>query len=240
MQNGDGDRVRDAAARTHAIAAGARLDLVWDGFSDNGIAVAGRRVHAGRQAALASDDRAAEPDAASTPSRRRSRSAIRSTRSSRPTATVTPTRSPFDTTSSEPAHAILLVRGTQVVFTHGQQADRRARLEREARNAGRAPGRYVSRSQRRTARATSPRAVPFAIAQVRYVVLARDRVVVKPGGRFAMRVSTDAPSVQWRLNGRSGVLPRGTLHFRAPKSSGVYRLYVFAGGHAAKCAVVVA
>jgi hypothetical protein len=71
-------------------------------------------------------------------------------------------------------------------------------------------------------------------------VLARTRVVVRPGGRFALRVSTDAPRVSWRLNGRSGVQRSGTLHFRAPKTAGVYRLYVLAAGHAAKCTVVVA
>jgi hypothetical protein len=63
---------------------------------------------------------------------------------------------------------------------------------------------------------------------------------VRPGGRFAIRVSTDAPSLQWRLNGRSGVERSGTLRFRAPRSAGVYHLFVYAAGHAAKCAVVVA
>ena len=33
---------------------------------------------------------------------------------------------------------------------------------------------------------------------------------------------------------------RGTLHLRAPKSAGVYRLYVSANGHTATAAVVVA
>jgi hypothetical protein len=63
---------------------------------------------------------------------------------------------------------------------------------------------------------------------------------VRPGGRFALRISTDVPTVQWRLHGASGVQRRGTLHFRAPKAPGVYRLYIVAGDHAAKCSVVVA
>jgi hypothetical protein len=74
---------------------------------------------------------------------------------------------------------------------------------------------------------------------VRYLTLARDRIVVKPGRRFALRISTDVPTIRWRLHGRSGEQPRGTLHFRAPKSVGVYRLYIFAGDHAARTAVVV-
>ena len=78
------------------------------------------------------------------------------------------------------------------------------------------------------------------IAQVRYISLGRDRVVVRPGGKFALRVSADSPTVHWTLRGRSGTLRTGTLHFSAPKSAGVYRLYVTAGTHAAKCTVVVA
>jgi hypothetical protein len=82
--------------------------------------------------------------------------------------------------------------------------------------------------------------VPVAIAQIRYVALARKRVIVRPGGKFALRVSTDAPAVHWQLHGRSGTQRRGTLRFTAPKSSGVYRLYVTVGSHTAVCAVVVA
>ena len=81
---------------------------------------------------------------------------------------------------------------------------------------------------------------PFAIATVRYLTLARERVVVRPGGRFALRVSTDFPTVHWTLHGRSGTQARGTLHFRAPTSVGVFRLYITAGSHAARCTVVVA
>ena len=69
--------------------------------------------------------------------------------------------------------------------------------------------------------------------------LARTRVVVAPGRRFFLRVSTDAPTVSWRLHGRSGVARAGTLRLRAPKTPGVYHLYVTASGHSATAAVVV-
>jgi len=46
--------------------------------------------------------------------------------------------------------------------------------------------------------------------------------------------------VQWRLHGRSGVQRSGTLHFRAPRSKGVFKLYVTAAGHSAVTTVVVA
>ena len=82
--------------------------------------------------------------------------------------------------------------------------------------------------------------VPFAIAQVRYVTLGRSRVVVRPGGRFALRVSTDAPRVEWRLHGRSGnAAARHAAPARA-EEAGVYRLYVTVGSHSAVCSVVVA
>jgi hypothetical protein len=55
-----------------------------------------------------------------------------------------------------------------------------------------------------------------------------------------LRVSTDSPFVHWTLHGRSGTQRKGTLRLTAPKSIGVYRLYVTAGTHAAVCVVVVA
>ena len=143
---------------------------------------------------------------------------------------------------SEPAHAILLLRGKQVVFTNGQKEKGTLVW------AGKVPGstrplpagRYVLAIAARDRAGNQSTGVTFAIAQVRYITLARTRVVVRPGGRFALRVSTDAPRVDWLLHGRSGTLPRGTLHLRAPTTAGVYRLYISVGGHSAICSVVVA
>ena len=102
------------------------------------------------------------------------------------------------------------------------------------------PGRYLLTVQAQDLAGNLSKPFPFAIALVRYVVLARDRVVVRPGGRFALRVSTDAPFVHWTLHGRAGAQRHGTLHLTAPKSPGVYHLYVTAANHAAQCTVVVA
>lgn len=101
------------------------------------------------------------------------------------------------------------------------------------------PGQYLMTAQAVDMAGNKSKVFPFAIALVRYVVLARDRVVVSPGGAFAIRVSTDAPFVHWTLHGRSGDQRHGTLRLRAPKSPGVYKLYVIAAGHAASCTVVV-
>jgi hypothetical protein len=143
---------------------------------------------------------------------------------------------------SEPAHAILLLRGKLVVYTRGQKTTGELTWNGKKPGSSRPlpPGRYVLGAAARDRAGNQSAGKAFAIAQIRYVTLARARVVVRPRGRFALRVSTDAPRVEWRLHGRSGTLPRGTLHLRAPKRPGVYRLYVTAATHTAACVVVVA
>jgi hypothetical protein len=143
---------------------------------------------------------------------------------------------------SEPAHAILLLRGKQVVYTLGQKLTGELTWNGKKPGTTRSlpPGRYVLGAAAQDRAGNRSTGKPFAIGQIRYVALARRRVVVRPGGRFAIRVSTDAPRVAWRLHGRFGTLPRGTLHLRAPKRPGVYRLYVTVANHSAVCAVVVA
>jgi hypothetical protein len=145
---------------------------------------------------------------------------------------------------SEPAHAILLVRGTRAVFTNGQKETGtlvwNGKVPGDQPAKPLSPGRYVLKVAAQDRAGNRSTGVPFAIGQVRYIALARKRVVVRPGGRFALRVSTDAPQVDWLLHGRHGTLPRGTLHLRAPRSAGVFRLYVSVGSHTAVCSVVVA
>jgi hypothetical protein len=142
----------------------------------------------------------------------------------------------------EPAHGILSVRGQRVEFTLGQKPTGElvwnGKLGKPSKPVR--PGMYVLRAsaQDRAGNVSTPYA--FAIVQVRYVALARKRVVVSPGGHFFLRVSTDAPTVAWRLHGRSGVERAGTMRLRAPKAAGVYHLYVTAAGHAAVATVVVA
>lgn len=145
----------------------------------------------------------------------------------------------------KPAHAILAVRGRRVLYTLGQKTTGLIDWDGKVRNSQgqlvRArPGRYLLTLSAQDLAGNVSKGVPFAIAQVRYVALGRKRVTVRPGGHFALRVSTDAPTVQWRLHGRSGVQRSGTLKLRAPRSPGVYRLYVTAAGHSAVATVVVA
>jgi hypothetical protein len=143
---------------------------------------------------------------------------------------------------NERGNAILAVRGTQVEFTRCCKQVGELHWNGRLGNPPRPvrPGRYLLTVAARDEAGNQSKPFPFAIAQVRYITLARDRVVVRPGGKFALRVSADTPTVRWSLHGRSGTQRTGTLHFTAPKTAGVYRLYVTAGTHAAKCTVVVA
>lgn len=144
-------------------------------------------------------------------------------------------------TVNEPARAILLMRGVQVVKTHSKKLA--GVLTWNGFYPGTSnplpKGRYVLGVEAQDTAGNRSPLLRFAIAQIRYVTLARDRVVARAGGRFAIRVSTDSPTVEWRLNGRSGTLPRGTLHLRAPRKRGVYRLYVTVGKHSDTASVVV-
>jgi hypothetical protein len=244
IQNSDGNRVATLLP-PRAARRGQRFDLVWDGFSKNGTI---------------------QPDGDYYP-------VVKLLRSHRtivlPSRIVLDTKPPairvkhphypiispdgdghgdafrFHYTVSEPAHAILLVRGRRVLFTLGQKPSGEltwnGRVKNSQRRLVRArPGRYLLSIAAQDRAGNVSEGVPFAIAQVRYVVLARKRVVVRPGGRFFLRVSTDAPTVRWRLNRASGVQRAGTLRFRAPRKAGVYHLYVSVGSHAAVCSVVVA
>jgi flagellar hook assembly protein FlgD len=145
---------------------------------------------------------------------------------------------------SERAHAILSVRvGTktvQVEYTLRQKPAGTLEWNGTVKGKSLPHGTYLLSVSAKDTAGNVSKPFPFAVANVRYVTLARKRVLVRPGRRFAIRVSADAPTVRWKLRGRTGVARPGTLHFTAPRSSGVYFLYLFAGDHADRCAVVVA
>jgi hypothetical protein len=242
IEDRKGNRVRDLQS-PRTFKHGSRLDLVWDGFTDNGVLV---------------------PDGVYMP-------VVKLLRSHRtivlPSEIKLDTKPPVITVHhpqypilspdgdgrhdsftvpyriNERAHAILSVRGTRVEYTLRQkqvgEVHWNGKLGKPAPRAVR-PGRYLLTVAARDEAGNESKPFPFAIAQVRYITLARDRVVVRPGGKFALRVSADTPSVGWTLHGRTGTQRTGTLRFTAPKSAGVYRLYVTAGTHAALCTVVVA
>ena len=237
IQDGNGRRVRTLQA-PRTFARGSRLDLVWDGFTDGGVVV---------------------PDGVYEPVVKLSHrvfvlpSPIR-VDTKPPVITVRHPQYPILSPDGDGRHdsftvpyrisergqAILAVRGTRVELTHSRKTVGNLRWNGKLNDTPVRPGRYLLTVAARDVAGNEAKPFPFAIAQVRYVALGRDRVVVRPGGKFALRVSADTPTVHWTLHGRSGIQRTGTLHFTAPKSAGVYRLYITAGTHAVKCSVVVA
>jgi hypothetical protein len=75
--------------------------------------------------------------------------------------------------------------------------------------------------------------------RILFLALGRDRVVVKPGQRFAMFVASQARTLRWTLGKRSGVARPGTLRLRAPVVAGSYVLRVRANGTTRRALVVV-
>jgi hypothetical protein len=139
----------------------------------------------------------------------------------------------------EGAHAVLFVDGKQRVV---------GRSSRETGTVdwfGRVRGRAVARGLHELALAgrdvagNLSRPKPAGEVLVRFVALGRETISVAAGARFALRVSTDAATVRWRLGGRSGTASRGTVKLRAPVEPGRYTLFVAANGRAASAAVVV-
>jgi hypothetical protein len=239
IEDSEGNRVR-ILQPPRTFPRGAQLDLVWNGFTDSGTI---------------------EPDGVYMP-------VVKLLRSHRTIVLPSPirldTKPPVITVRhplypilspdgdgrrdtftvpyriNERAHAILAVRGTRVELTKSQKQTGELHWNGKLEDRPVRPGRYLLTVAARDEAGNESKPFRFAIAQVRYITLARDRVVVRPGGKFALRVSADTPTVHWTLHGRSGTQRTGTLRFTAPKSAGVYRLYVTAGTHAAKCTVVVA
>jgi hypothetical protein len=140
--------------------------------------------------------------------------------------------------TNEPAHGVLLVDGTRVVFTRRQ-------LQRSSLDwNGRAHRNVLAPGVHRLQLAAEDRAgnlseagKPFDVV-LRYVTLARDRIQAKAGTRFGVRVSADAP-VRWGLAAGEGTSKPGLLVVRAPTRPGRYTLVVRVGHHAARAAVIV-
>jgi hypothetical protein len=80
---------------------------------------------------------------------------------------------------------------------------------------------------------------PTAVVRLRFVALARDRLVVPAGLRFGVRVSTDARRYAWRLGRRRGDATGAQLILRAPTLPGRYTLTVTYRGRSDAMAVFV-
>lgn len=139
----------------------------------------------------------------------------------------------------EPGRAMLLVDGKRRWLTRfPREADV---LVWDGKAGGRSlrPGVYTARIVAfDPAGNLSARSKRYLIV-LRYVTLGRNRIAVSAGSRFAIRVSSDARTVRWRLGPRSGVNRPGTLRIRAPLQKGQFTLTVSANGHSVRAAVFV-
>jgi hypothetical protein len=141
---------------------------------------------------------------------------------------------------SKPAHGILYVDGEQVEFTYKEPLHGTLRWTGRIRGRLAPAGNYVLEISAQDLAGNRAKPFPFAVVAIRYIELGRSRILARPGARFSVLVLTDAPKVTWLFNRARGESGHGTLTLRAPRKPGVYRLYVEAGGHAAKALVVVA
>jgi hypothetical protein len=242
IEDAHGNRVR-TLLHPRTEQRGARVDLIWDGVADNGLLEPDgvyrpvvKLQHSHRTVVLPNPIRVdTKPPTIAVPK------------------PLQPVISPDGDRHrdvfrvhyhvNEPAHGILYVRvggkQRQVEFTRGQKAFGELVWNGKIDGKPVPPGAYLLSVAAQDSAGNLSKPYPFANATVRYIALGRKRVTVRPGARFAIRVSTDAPTVRWKLHGRSGVARRGTLHLTAPKSPGVYFLYVLEDDHAARTAVVV-
>jgi hypothetical protein len=140
---------------------------------------------------------------------------------------------------SEPARGLLFVDGKKRVETRfPRESDTLAWFGRVGGRVVR-PGAYALALQARDPAGNLGEPMRLPTATVRFVALGRSRIVVTAGARFAIRVSSDARTVRWRLGPRSGSARPGTLHLRAPVQPGRFTLTIAANGHAARAAVFV-
>jgi hypothetical protein len=138
---------------------------------------------------------------------------------------------------SEPAHAILVVDGSRVVFTRRQ-------LERSSLEwNGKIKGKVADPGTHRLWLAAEDRAGNVSNGKVfhvsiRYVALARDRIEAKTGTRFGVRVSADA-RIRWRFGPYEGTAKPGLLVLPAFGKPRRVPLVVSVGDHSARAVVIV-
>jgi len=140
---------------------------------------------------------------------------------------------------SEPAHAVLLVDHRQVEFVRFATQHGVLSWNGKIDNRLASAGNHLLEIAAQDAAGNRSKPFPFAVVTIRYLQLGRTRILARPGGRFAVRVLTDAKTVSWLLDRGRGSVDSHTLRLRAPVKPGVYRLYVTAAGHTVKALVVV-
>jgi hypothetical protein len=142
----------------------------------------------------------------------------------------------------ERAHAVLYVRGRQVVRTRFAPATGSLTWYGRVNGVPLPQGTYTLRlgAVDLAGNASGPKKSVPIVVRVRYIELVRHRIAsITAGTRFGVRVGTDAKSYAWRLAGKAGRSSGGLLVVRAPSSPGRYRLVVTERGHRDAATVMV-
>jgi hypothetical protein len=143
---------------------------------------------------------------------------------------------------SEPGHALLFLRGKQIVRTRFERS--RGTITWYGRVGG-VPLRQGSYRLRVGAvdaagNVTGPKEGAVVLVKVRYVALAKHAIPdVNAGTRFGVGIDTDSASYTWQLGPDGGISSSRVLVVRAPALAGTYRLVVSANGHRDAATVVV-
>jgi hypothetical protein len=140
---------------------------------------------------------------------------------------------------SEPGRAELYVDGKRRVRTLFPRTEDRIDWSGKVNGRPLAPGTYAVQLAAFDPAGNRTDLTARIDVTVRYVALGRKRIVALAGQRFALRVSSDARRVRWKLGARSGVAAPGTLRLRAPLQPGRFTLTLSANGHTARAAVFV-
>ncbi len=143
---------------------------------------------------------------------------------------------------SERAHALLFVRGKQVVKTHFSRRKDSLTWYGRVHGVALPPGTYRLRvgAVDVAGNVTGPAHGAPVVVHVRYIALARHEVTgIKARTRLGVGVDTDAAFYDWRLGTRTGSSSAKLLVVRAPAKPGRYRLVVTDRGHSDRATVIV-
>lgn len=142
---------------------------------------------------------------------------------------------------SEPAHAVVYLGKRRIIVGRSKQQQDKVKWAGTVGGRPLPAGTYVLSvgAQDIVGNETPASARMTVTVTVSYIQLAPERIAVRSGRRFTVRVTTAARRYTWRLGDRRGARRGKTLRLRAPTTPGRYRLVVAANGHATAALVQV-
>ncbi|HEY2074061.1 MAG TPA: FlgD immunoglobulin-like domain containing protein [Gaiellaceae bacterium] len=140
---------------------------------------------------------------------------------------------------SEDAHAVVSLNGHRIIRSRSRKAKDKVSWGGKVDGKLLAPGTYMLTVGAVDLAGNVATKVQHVAVRLRYIAIAKPRVVVQAGGRLKVGVATDAKRYRWKLGVRSGNASGPVLKLRAPTSRGTYRLTVTERGHDAVATVVV-